>query len=302
VALLRKEIQAFGPDIVHIHISGGGVQVTLAAWLAQVPMVGHFWGLPSPGLTELTLNKVRLARIFFRRRNLITLTPEGQRYFAQRGLESYVVPNAVDIAAFDRAVGSLPKALDDSGVSKILCPARLAPVKNHAMLLRAMRHVILEEPRAALYLAGDGPLLEPLQALARELGIEEQVVFLGYRDDVPALMRDCDVVCLTSWTEGFPRVLIEAGAARKPCVVTDIIGPREVIVDGETGFVVPPDDDNALAERILHLLKVPELRERMGEAARRRVEQYYTLERQVELVDQVYAEVLARTGRRKSVS
>lgn len=297
VRAVLKELRARPPDVIHLSIARVPyvLATVVAARMAHIPVIGHIYTWPSRrGHTAVGPVMFRILRLLSGSLHWITLTEEAKRFYWDHcHIISSVVPGAVVLDRLDHVMASMPLSICDSPGIRVLCAASLGPVKNHDMLFRAMQRVISEEPEARLYLAGDGPREDTLRHLAARLGIDEHVAFLGYRDDVPALMRDSDLVCLTSRAEGFGGVLMEAGAARKPCIVTDIPGPREVVVDSVTGFVVPLDDDAALAERILQLSRDADLRRRMGEAARERVEELYTIERQVELVDEVYATALA---------
>jgi glycosyltransferase involved in cell wall biosynthesis len=115
------------------------------------------------------------------------------------------------------------------------------------------------------------------------------VLFAGYRDDVPALLAGCDVFCLPSRMEGMPLVVLEAMAQGKPVVATAVGGTGELVVDGETGVLVPPDDVDALAGALARLLSDSELARRMGEAGRARVERDFSLAASTARVLSLYA-------------
>jgi len=108
-----------------------------------------------------------------------------------------------------------------------------------------------------------------------QYGLQGRMQFLGMRDDIPELMAAMDIVVLASYAEGIPRVLMEAAAMGRPAVGTDVRGTREVILDGETGYLVPVRDASALANAISRLAAEPVRRRRMGEVARRRAETYF---------------------------
>lgn len=144
-------------------------------------------------------------------------------------------------------------------------------------------------------IVGDGPEEAALRAQARELGIDERVVFTGYRRDVERMFAMSDVVVLTSLWEGLPRVLVQAAAAARPAISFACDGAREVIVDDENGWVVPMKDVDAVADRMGRLLADPALRERMGQAGRALVNDSWTVEAMVGEIDALYSRLLDAT-------
>ena len=173
--------------------------------------------------------------------------------------------------------------------------AMLREEKGHDPLLQAFRLVLDDDPRARLLLVGDGPLRHVLRARAEELGVAGHVVFAGNRSDVPRLLRALDVFTLCSRTECFPMSVLEAMAAARPVVCTAVGGIPEMVVDGETGTLVPPGEPRALADAFLGLLRDPEGAARLGRAGRRRVEEEFTLDRSVRTAEAV---IEATAGRR----
>jgi len=157
--------------------------------------------------------------------------------------------------------------------------ARLVPIKNHAVFLRAAKLVCGSLPAARFLIVGDGPERARLEALTEQLGLKGRVIFLGFRDDLPRIYADCDATALSSDNEGMPVALIESLAAATPAVATDVGETREVIRDGESGFVVPPSDPEALAGALLELLRSPERAKQMGLAGRRHVYPRFSIER-----------------------
>jgi len=159
--------------------------------------------------------------------------------------------------------------------------ARLDPVKNHSLLLRAMRHVVAGEPAARLIIVGDGPERQRLESEARELGVAGAVTFLGQRADTPRVMSTFDVYCLCSVSEGMPLTLVEAMAAALPVVATAVGGIPTLVEPEVTGLLVPSQDEGALAQALFRALTEKDLAARMATEARRRFEAEYTLDRMV---------------------
>ena len=154
----------------------------------------------------------------------------------------------------------------------------LSPVKGHTYLLKAAAIVTKTFPDAVFLVAGGGELLGQLQIEASQLGIEKKLIFLGPREDIRALLQDVDIFILPSLSEGLPLSVLEAMACAKPVVATNVGGIPEVIMDGQTGFSVPPRNPEALAEKILLLLKNKSFAEKFGRAGNERVRKEFTFE------------------------
>lgn len=168
------------------------------------------------------------------------------------------------------------------------------PVKNHSMFLRAARRVSEAVPQARFIIAGEGELMASMRALAEELGLSRDVFFIGRSERVAELLALSDVCVLASRAEGFSNAILEYMAAARPVVATDVGGAREAIVDGETGYLIPSDDDQAMAERIISLLRDPQRARAMGERGRQIIEQKFSCEVQLEKTQNLYDWMLAR--------
>jgi len=157
--------------------------------------------------------------------------------------------------------------------------------KGIRVLLAAFQRIKHEVPQARLVLVGRGPLREMIESEVKRQQWGDAVLLPGFLDDVPGVMQAIDVLLLPSLWEGFGIVLIEAMAAGKPAISTDTSSMPEIIVDGQTGYLVPPGDAAALARRAIELLKNPAMREQFGHAARRRVAEHFTLERMIDQIE-----------------
>jgi glycosyltransferase involved in cell wall biosynthesis len=181
-----------------------------------------------------------------------------------------------------------------------LAVGRLAPAKDYPTMLAAFARISAGRPACTLLIVGIGPLQSETEALARSLGLGDRVRFLGMRRDVPELMSAADGYVLSSAREGMPVVLLEAGAAGMPIVATAVGGNREVVLDGKTGFVVPPRDPNALAEAMLKLAALPIAERRaLGQRGREHIQTHYALPRIVDLWEELYQGLVA--GRKAGV-
>ena len=164
----------------------------------------------------------------------------------------------------------------------------LTPQKGQRYLIDAAK-IILDQYKDVFFLiVGRGPLRDELVAYVKKLGIEKKIVFAGFRTDIPELLQLMDIFVLSSLREGFPISILEAMAAKRPCVVTDVGGNSEAVDDGVTGYVVPPEDSFQLADKILKLLKEDNLRNSFGEKGRKRVLENFTAERMVKETEKIY--------------
>ena len=166
--------------------------------------------------------------------------------------------------------------------------ARLAEVKGQRALLQALGRIEATAVFVGRDLEQDGAYERELRAFAEQLGVADRVVFAGYRDNVPALVAGCDVFCLPSSSEGLPLVVLEAMAQARPVVATAVGGTPELVVDGETGILVPADDVNALAEALGTVLGDRVLADRLGEAGRGRATTEFSLSRMTERILRLY--------------
>ncbi|MBI3600790.1 MAG: glycosyltransferase family 4 protein [Nitrospinae bacterium] len=141
---------------------------------------------------------------------------------------------------------------------------------------------------------GDDAYERKLKGLVKDLGIENKVIFTGYRNDIKNVIASMDIFVLASMGEGFGRVLIEAMALKKPVVAAKSGGIPEIVSDGETGILVPERDSLEIASAVIRLIKERDLRERMGLAGRKRVEEMFTIERHAREIESQYSKILEK--------
>jgi glycosyltransferase involved in cell wall biosynthesis len=182
-------------------------------------------------------------------------------------------------APFPKIREALGRELHVSPASTfVLCVARLIPEKGVLDFVEAARRVCQSRRDVVFLLAGSGPLLETLRRQVETAGIGGQAKILGWRDDISDLVKAADVFVLPSYyMEGLPVSILEAMACGKPVVTTHHKGCEDAVVDGETAYLVPVRDPAVLAEKILALVGDPCLRQRMGCAGRRRVEEMFEI-------------------------
>jgi glycosyltransferase involved in cell wall biosynthesis len=174
----------------------------------------------------------------------------------------------------------------------ILTVGRLAPPKGHSFLLDALRLVNQEGCKAQFVFVGDGPLRDQLKAKAKDLGIAEHVVFAGFRTDVNGFLQIADVIAFPSVREGFSIAILEAMAAGKAIIATDVGGNREAIQSGVSGILVPPRDVNALTKAILNLIKNKDLATQLGKRAKERFLSEFTRSKMIKKTERLYNELI----------
>lgn len=173
---------------------------------------------------------------------------------------------------------------------------RLHPQKDFSTLLTSLARLRKDIPDIHLLLVGDGPLRDDLESQAQSLGLSTSVTLAGHRNDIPDILGALDIFVIPSLWEGLPNAILEAMGAGLPVVATRVGGVPEVVVDGETGLLVPPRDPDALAGAILRLLHHPNLRWRMGRVGRNRVMEHFSIEQMVRRTEALYERFLTEKG------
>jgi glycosyltransferase involved in cell wall biosynthesis len=195
----------------------------------------------------------------------------------------------VDVGAFD----AVPSLSDDSARS-VGTIGRLIAQKGVDVLVAAAAQVARVAPNVRFLIVGDGPLRDDCIRWIESHGLRHRVTLLGERTDVPALLSQMSVFVSASRWEGMPAAVLEALAARRPVVATRVLGSSELIEDGVTGLLVPPDDPAAMSAAILRLLNDSALARSLGKAGRQVVESRYSLKVMAEQVMDVYRQVVTR--------
>jgi glycosyltransferase involved in cell wall biosynthesis len=206
-----------------------------------------------------------------------------------------VIRNAARLRAFsdpDPAAGERLRELAGGDGPIVLAAGRLSPEKGFDTLVEATARLTHAVPTARVTLFGEGPERPRLERRAAELGIRDRFVMPGFRDDLDALLPWADVLVLPSLTEGLPNVALEASAAGVPVVASAVGGTPEVVVNGQTGFLVPPGDPTALAGRIGDLLVRPDWARAFGTAGRQRMEEHFSFEGQARAYRSLFDELV----------
>ena len=294
---LAKLIRSQRIDIVHTHGINPFFYGTLAGLMAAKPVMvqtDHARGTFPVARKEMLSEKVLSYAV-----DRIVAVSEG----VKQDLVTYehiapakidVITNGIDPSKYQAAVDPARKrqelglAPEDQVVG---LGVRLSPQKGIRYLIDAFSRLTKRTSNTKLLIIGDGELRPALERQARGLGLGKQVIFGGYRNDIAEILPAIDIYVLPSLWEGHPLVLLEAMAARRPVIASDIPGNRETVVDGKTGLLVAPENAEALTHAIDTLIADPELRRRMGANGYQHLLANHTLEQTINRYAELFSEL-----------
>jgi glycosyltransferase involved in cell wall biosynthesis len=302
---IRDVVGQFGPHVVHSHLC---LHYVFPA-LVGTPSFRHVATMHLPGNTRYSRVLVPLSRLAFRR-GVVPIAVSGEvAEWVKRACgvaDCQVIPNGIPVASFQRGAASRAARRREHGLSQkdvaFVCVARLEPQKNHTMLLEAFARALGMEPRAHLWLVGDGSCRAALELRARELGLEKKVRFLGQRAEVPPLLAAADAFVLASHNEGNPLALMEAMAAGLPVVATAVGGVPELLLDERSGLLVRPGDCSGFAAAMLRLFRNADLRRVMAVGSAEQARQAFSASRMGKAYMDLYERLVAGGARIAAVS
>jgi glycosyltransferase involved in cell wall biosynthesis len=295
---ILKVIRKIKPDVLHTHTSKAGFIGRIAGRIAGVNVAVHmphghiFYGYFSSMKTRLFIFLEKMAALFTYR--ILTLTEiEKMDYIREkiaRANKIATIPCGIDT---ERYSVSHRTVRDEFGIPSSLpvigWVGRAESVKGCEYFLRACHLIKKEMPDARYLFVGEGPLKGEMEELARTLDVSNEVIFAGYRTDMPEIMNSIDLLLHTPLNEGLGRVILEAMICEKPVVAADVGGIPEIIDHGIQGFLVPAGDTAAMARESLKILKDPELSKALGRAGRERALDFST-EKMVRKIHRLYNE------------
>lgn len=312
-ARVLRLIIATRPDIVHTHTAKAGAIGRLAASVynavrrptRRVAVMHTYHGNVFTGYfgvlwsSSIRLIERVLAGLSDR---IIVLSPGEHQTIVERHRVApphkvVMIPLGLDLGPLLAIPGRMPALRIELGIPEAAVAfgfiGRFAPIKELPMLMRAFASAAQRAPLARLVLVGNGETREQLVRLAASLGISSSVHFAGWRSDLTTVYGGLDVVGLSSRNEGTPASLIEAMAAARPVVATAVGGVPDLVEHDVTGLLVEAGDDAAMADHFVRLASSPRERERLGASGRLAVANYYTQERLVSDVAELYAATLS---------
>ena len=304
-SIMRRE----RPDIVHTHTAKAGTLGRLAALCAGVPIRVHtfhghiFDGYFNPFKARAFLYVERFLASFTDR--IITVSERVRceivnKLKVVKGSKCVVIPLGFELEKFLGCEGSRGALRKELGVGSdtllVGIVGRLVPVKNHTMFLNVAKKVLMRGPnvKVRFVIIGDGECAGELKALTRLLGLDEHVMFTGWKQDLAAVYADLDIVALTSLNEGTPVSIIEAMASGKSVIATDVGGVADLITDGKNGFLVKSDDAESFSNKLADLLADKDKRSRFGSSGREEVRVKYSKERLLNDLESLYEDCLRK--------
>lgn len=305
ILLLRRILREWRPDVLHSHMVHANLLARVTRVVAPVPvLISTAHNIDEGGrarmlgyrLTDpLSEHTTNVSAAAVRRYVRIRAVPERKISF---------VPNGIDAERFRPRPGVRERLRGELGLGDDefawLAVGRLEEQKDLPNMLRAVARAAASRPGTRLLLVGEGALEDEVGRERARLGLEGSVSLLGRRADVPDLLGAVDGYLMSSAWEGMPIVLLEAAAAGLPIAATDVGGNAEVVRSGETGLLVPPRDDGALAAAMIRVMDMsPRERRAMGGRGRAFVAETYDLEAVVDRWEALYLEWLGRTGGRR---
>lgn len=297
---LRSWLRINRVDVVHTHGSKAGVLGRIAASKASVPAIIHTvhgWGHHSfqhPLMRRILIEAERKAALVTN--HMIAVSQVNVNTGLEDGIglpEQYsVIPSGIPIEKFRDVSVDSQSMRSELGIPHhavvIGTVGRLAPQKAPQNFVSMAAIIAAEVPNSHFIWAGGGPLEHAFLDQIERCGLQGRIHYLGYRDDVPQLLRVFDVFVLTSLWEGLPRVFPQAMCAQLPIVATRVDGAAEAIDHGITGFLVDPGDSKTQSEYVVQLLNDPELRVSMGNEGLRRVDPKFSEVAMARAVEQIY--------------
>ena len=299
IAQIRHIIRQNQIDLVHSQGARADFFARIAAKMADSPHILCTVAMPVEGFDVGPLKKriYRLLDKFSGRYveryivvsdSLRTILTDGRGIPLQRVVKIY---NGVELNQYDPDLkeGRLRDQLGiPQSVKLVGAMGRMVWQKGFEFFIKAIPDIISYAPENSFLLIGEGPLRSELENLSQQLNVSDKIIFTGFRSDIPQILSAIDILVVPSLLEGFPMITLEGMAMAKPIVATRINGIEEQISDGEEGLLVPPQSTKTLSAAVLELIQNNELASRLGTAARRKVETYFSVERMVGETEKVY--------------
>ena len=300
---LLRLVHRIKPDVVHLHssIAGAAGRLCRALMNSRIPVVY------TPNGLAFTYEENHLKRRVFKEAErylsclcdaIIAVSQAERKTMRRLGIPPHkvvLIHNAIPLPneiTEERRLNARRSLRLPEEATVVGAVGRLAHPKLPLDFVKAIAYLVPRFRHLRGIWVGDGELFDETVSYAERIGIDKHILITGWRTDALDLLHALDIFVFVSCAEGMPYSLLEAAGTGLPCVATDVAGVRDVIRDGVEGFVVPPRDPRALAEKILILIEDHNLRRRMGQAARQRVAKHFSLEQMVQKTQQLYLRLL----------
>jgi len=301
---LKNMIKGRAPRVVHTHMVHANLLTRIVRLFYRVPvLICTIHNIEEKGRRKSARWRILAYRLTD---PLCDFTSQVSR----AGMEKYIaikavprrkiacIPNGIDLNLFAVEVDKVQQLRKELGLDNqfvYLAVGSLTRQKDYPNMLKAFAAVQNEAPNSVLLIVGTGPLENELRKAADDLHLKDSVLFLGLRSDIAVLMKAADAYVMSSAWEGLPVVLLEAAASKLPIIATDVGGNREIVLDKNNGFLVPPEDAQALARAMLEVLTVPEEKQiQMGINGYNHVKENYAVEKITGKWESIYLELLSK--------
>lgn len=282
-------------NLVHSHLMDMNFYSSIAAKMAKIPHIatehGDIHHLSKTG----RLITIKARAVAHLSNKIICVSRFTKEAFIRRAQVNenkvLVIYNGIPVSNFCNVINRVKKKTElgiKEGDILIGSTGNLYSIKGHVYLLKATKEVLQRFKNVKLLILGRGELLEKLKRECSELGISGNVFFLGYRNDVFEILKIIDIFVLSSISESFSIAIVEAMLAGKPVIATRSGGPEEIVIDGETGFLVTPRNSEEIAEKIIYLIENEGIGKSMGDKGRARAEKYFNLKTMIANYEHVY--------------
>ncbi len=289
------------PDVIHANTNWTSFYAGILSHALNIPTAAQIRDMEPPG---------RMGSVLWRQNSrLLAISGAVKHYLINEGVPAHqiaLIHDGVDLAQYPPDMAS--NAVDfgtrascphrEGGQVVIAIIGQIGQRKGHLYLLQAVSELVNTYPFLHLWIVGKEPAhsreqyTEQIQHTIAGQQLEPFVRVLGFRADIPDILRQIDMLILPSLQEPFGKIVVEAMAMGKPVIASQVGGVPEIVVDGETGILVPPRNVEAIRQAVEQLLIHPEKRRQMGQAGRKRVERHFRIEQTVSKTEQIYEQLL----------
>jgi glycosyltransferase involved in cell wall biosynthesis len=292
-----RMVREFQPDVIHTNSMMSSAYALPIAKLLGVPLInGSIRNCFQSSTLRWKIERILLSWSDFRIAN--STAGLQSRGFSFDSPKNFVIHNGFDLSRV-QGLETKPDTSSNqngSGHHQVGMIAEFRPDKDFRTFLLAARRLLQNRQDVTFVTVGDGETLEPMKELVSDA--RDRVQFLGRQKDVERIASSFSIGVLASFTEGISNSIMEYMMLAKPVVTTDCTGSRELVREGETGFLVPPEDPAALADRIAYLLDNPDEAQRMGQAGRKHIEEHFSLKTMVDQTVDIYEQAIRSSNRR----
>jgi len=304
VLKLSRFIKKHKIDIIHAHAFVPHLWGLLTAKITSIPIIRHFHGSTIYSVLEDNLTTVKghptLEKMLISKTDAnIVITKATYRTFIDLGFDRkriVFIPNGINLPEKKfYSDAHIEATRNDFGISEgpVVCTiGRLDKNKNQQILLRTAPRILEDFPNTKFLIVGEGPLKTELEELSLKLNLAYNVIFTGYRSDIYSILEMSDIFVLPSLSEFHPVTVLEAMAMKKPVIASPVGHIPDTVIHGKTGLLVTPNDENALRDTIIQLLRNKEKAKRMGMEGYENVKENFSNEKVIKKIEQLYYEVL----------